>query len=314
MRRLAVALAVLAAFVVAGCGLGPGKTPGSTELLVTQDFGQKILIDTQSPEISGEDTVMRMLDRNAEIETRYGGKFVQQIEGVAGGERADAAVDWIYYVNGVQADKGAASVKVHDGDSVWWDNHAWEFSTIDAVVGQFPEPFRHGPESKRLPVRVECADPGGSDCRKVQDALVDAGVPASRARLAAQLEKETLRIVVGPYQRIRGDRAVSLLDEGPEVSGVFALPTADGTRFGLLDAGGRERGSIGAGGGLIAAIRPPKEDRPDAEEQLPVWVVTGTDATGVAAAAAAFEEGTLSRKFALAISSDGRGIALPRTR
>src|SRR5436190_22148641 len=102
MRRLLAALAVLAALVVAGCGLGAGQTPGSTSLLVTQDFGRKVLLDTQDPKISGEDTVLRMLDRNTEIQTRFGGKFVQTIDGVSGGTRDGQATDWIYYINGVQ--------------------------------------------------------------------------------------------------------------------------------------------------------------------------------------------------------------------
>lgn len=313
MRRALAALAVLVALVAAGCGLGAGVTPGSTSLLVTQDFGQKVLLDTQDPKLSGEDTILRMLDRNAEIETRYGGKFVQTVDGVSGGTRGGAATDWIYYINGGQADKGAASIKVKSGDSIWWDNHAWETSTVDAVVGQFPEPFRHGPNSRRLPVRVECADPQGADCRKVQDTLVSEDVPASRARLAAQLEQDTLRIVVGPYQKVRGDRAASLLDEGPGTSGVFVLPNSTGTRFGILDTRGKQVESIGAGSGLIAAIRPPKESK-ETDLPLPVWVITGTDAAGVSAAADAFNEGTLSRKFALAITADGRGIGLPKTR
>jgi hypothetical protein len=41
--------------------------------------------------------------------------------------------------------------------------------------------------------------------------------------------------------------------------------------------------------------------RPD---EQPVWVVTGTDAAGVASAARAFEEGTLAHRFALAVSGD----------
>ena len=45
------AIAILGALVVAGCGLGPGETPGSTRLLVTKDFGQKVLIDKQQPEV-----------------------------------------------------------------------------------------------------------------------------------------------------------------------------------------------------------------------------------------------------------------------
>jgi hypothetical protein len=313
MRRLLAALAVLVAFVAAGCGLGAGVTPGSTSLLVTQGFGEKVLLDTQEPKISGEDTVMRMLDRNAEIKTRYGGKFVQTIDGVSGGRQDGLATDWIYYINGVQADEGAASVKLKTGDSLWWDNHPWETSTVDAVIGQYPEPFRHGTDGKRLPVRVECVDPNGPDCRKVQNSLLAADVPAFRARLVAQLEQDTLRVVVGPYQKIRGDRGVSLLDDGPQVSGVFVLPNSNGSQLGILDPAGKQVESIGAGSGLIAAVKPPKEKK-EIDQPLPVWMVTGTNAAGVSAAAAAFNEETLSRKFALAITADGRGIGLPKTR
>jgi hypothetical protein len=46
----------------------------------------------------------------------------------------------------------------------------------------------------------------------------------------------------------------------------------------------------------VAAVK-----RPD---ERPVWVVTGTDAAGVASAARAFEEGTLAHRFALAVSGD----------
>jgi hypothetical protein len=44
----------------------------------------------------------------------------------------------------------------------------------------------------------------------------------------------------------------------------------------------------------------------------PVWVVTGTDAAGVAAAAQAFEAGALHDRFATAISSS-IAIGLPVT-
>jgi len=44
---------------------------------------------------------------------------------------------------------------------------------------------------------------------------------------------------------------------------------------------------------------------------LPLWLVTGTDEAGVTAAAGAFDEGTLQRRFALAVDGDGLGVALP---
>jgi hypothetical protein len=64
----------------------------------------------------------------------------------------------------------------------------------------------------------------------------------------------------------------------------------------VLTADGRIARTLGAGSGLVAAAK-----RPD---ERPVWVVTGTDAAGVASAARAFEEGTLEHRFALAVDGD----------
>jgi hypothetical protein len=95
--------------------------------------------------------------RNAHVSSRYAGGFVESVNGLAGGSEHGAPVDWFYFVNGVQAPKGAAATTVHPGDHVWWDLHDWsQTEQVPAVVGSFPEPFLNGLEGKRLPVRIEC--------------------------------------------------------------------------------------------------------------------------------------------------------------
>ncbi len=88
---------------------------------------------------------MRLLQRNApKVTTRYGGSFVQSIDGISGGGSGGTS-DWFFYVNGIEADKGATSIKVHQGDRIWWDYRDWGVTDdIPAVVGSFPEPFLHG--------------------------------------------------------------------------------------------------------------------------------------------------------------------------
>ena len=49
------------------------------------------------------DTVMRVLERNAEISTRYGGGFVQSIEGLEAERARRPPLDWFFYVNGVES-------------------------------------------------------------------------------------------------------------------------------------------------------------------------------------------------------------------
>ena len=155
-RPLLLALALLGAAALAGCGLGAGPAPGGVQLTVTRDFGSTVLGSWSAPRVVGQETVMSLLLRNAAVQTRYSGGFVQSIDGVAGGHERGRAVDWFYYVNGIEAPKGAASTNLHSGDHVWWDRHDWsQTEDVPAVVGSFPEPFLNGYEGKRYPVRVE---------------------------------------------------------------------------------------------------------------------------------------------------------------
>ena len=70
----------------------------------------------------------------------------------------------------------------------------------------------------------------------------------------------------------------------------------------LLNQKGQPAGSIGKGGGLIAALR--EGDGP------PVWVVTGTDERGVAAAAALVGP-ALRNHYAVATQPGSGPIGVP---
>jgi hypothetical protein len=293
---------VLAA-AVSGCGLGAGRTPAGVALEVTQDFGARQVAAFATPRISGQDTVMRLLERNTRVATRYGGGFVQSIDGLAGGSEGGHRVDWFYYVNGVEAPKGAAATVLHGGDHVWWDRHDWTVTDdVPAVVGSFPEPFLDGESGQRLPTRIECSDPSARACAAVSRVLNGFGVPAARGGLGLSEYNESLRVLVGPWSVLRADPAAAQLGGAPAVSGVYGRFEAGGAKLALLDADGRVVRVAGAGAGLIAATR--YQDGP------PVWLLTGTDNAGVAAAAQAFDSGTLHDHFAVAVVADA-GVPLP---
>ncbi len=299
-RRVAAALGPGLALVLAGCGVGPGESPGGkVSLTVTRDFGAAQVLDRPGAEVRGADTVMRVLQRNATVGTRFGGDFVQSVDGIAGGRRGGRPVDWFLYVNGILSEKGGGAVRVRGGDRVWWDHHDWGFTPdVAAVVGSFPEPFLHGGESgRRLPVRVECADPSAAECALVARKLVSIGVVAGRSVLSRSAADNTLRVLVGPWTALRGrDIEADSIDAGPKSSGVFARFDASAKRLRVLDPRGRVARTLGAGTGLVAATREP--------ERQPLWYVTGTDAAGVASAARAFDESVLRDRFALAVSDD----------
>jgi hypothetical protein len=136
----AAALAV----AVAGCGFGGGETSaGEATLTVTRDYGSVRVLETEIEDPASSETVLRALDREAEIETRYGGGFVDAIEGVEGSAVEDGrSLDWFFYVNGVESSVGAAEVPVGAGDRIWWDHRDWtDAMRVPAVVGAWPQPF-----------------------------------------------------------------------------------------------------------------------------------------------------------------------------
>jgi hypothetical protein len=299
-----VSAAALLAVALAGCGLGAGPAPTAIDLTVTRDFGAQPVRSWSAPQVHGQETVMSLLMRNATVTTRYGGGFVQSVNGSSGGSARGQPRDWFYYVNGSEAPQGAAATNVHPGDHIWWDLHDWsQTDSVPAVVGSFPEPFLNGIGGKRLPVRVECAAISSIPCRTVSSRLRALGVPAALAAIGPGDEPETLRVLVGPWSALRGVPAAHQIELGPRSSGVYARLAANGATLTLLNERGAPARTLTAGAGLVAATR--------YAEEAPAWVITGTDSTGVEHAAHALDAATLAHRFALALAPGGGALPAP---
>jgi hypothetical protein len=289
---------VCAALALAGCGLGPGEErEGGAELRVTRDFGHELLAEASRDTVREDETVMRFLQSERDVETRYGGKFVQSIDGLEGSGPVGRR-DWFYFVNGIEADVGAADFELSPHDVVQWDHRDWRAAMrIPAIVGAFPEPFLHGYQGKRLPVRVECEDADSTACDEVKASLNDAGVPATGSSIgtAAGGREQLLRVVVAKWDRARDVRAVATLERGPEESGVFVRFA--GGKLELLDQRGEPARTAPPGTGLVAMTA--------FEDEALVLAITGLDDAGVEAAAGALERETLRDAFALAATPQG---------
>jgi hypothetical protein len=297
--RIAQAALLVLALALPGCGLGPGEEleGGGAELRVTRDFGHERLVAAEQSELRESDTAMRLLQSQADVETDYGGGFVQSVAGIEG-EGPGGSRDWFYFVNGLEADVGAADYALSPGDVVQWDYRYWGGAMrVPAIVGAFPEPFVHGSRGERRPTRVECGEDVRAACDEVVDRLGNAGVTASEAPLGAPASSEVLRVVVATWPDAREVRALQPIETGPEASGVFARFTAGGEELALLDERGEEAAVAASGSGLVAATESP--------EDHVVWVVTGTDPAGVEAAARALDEPVLEDSFAVAATSEG---------
>jgi hypothetical protein len=239
-RGTAVAIALLllgAALVTAGCGLGPGSGVGDVDLTVTREFGA-VKMSEASGEANESDTVMRFLEGENEIETRYGGGYVKSIDGVAEEERGGHPYDWFFYVNGIESPIGAAEASLEGGERIWWDNHDWSASEhVPAVVGSWPAPFTTGWQGHEPVVSLEC-DGGGAACSAAGAALEGEGV-----KLAKGSPKGAIRVLVGPWAELRSDPAAKLLEGGPAESGIYADFEGSGNAWRLvgLDEDGRKR-------------------------------------------------------------------------
>jgi hypothetical protein len=182
-------LLLLLALVLAGCG-GGGRSHGAATLWVTRDRGTNVLYAGAAP--AGL-TAMQALEREQKVTTRYGGRFVQSIDGVQGSLGAQR--DWFFFVNGIEAERSAAEVKLHPGDVEWWDYRSWKGGamSVPVVVGSYPEPFLHGTPGTTSVV--------GSN-RRVADAIaaqvhgVVNAKPTTRniIRIGGRLAPDTVRI------------------------------------------------------------------------------------------------------------------------
>lgn len=198
-RRLALLLA--AACLLAGCG-EEAAGEGSAQLWITRDRGREVV---RTETVPAGISALEALRRKADVETRYGGRFVQAIDGVAGD--LSGRHDWFYFVNGYEADISAADYELHDGDVLWWDHRSWEQELREpVVVGAFPEPFLHGWDGKRRPAVVEGP---ASDVRDRLVELLGAG---------AEPGEGANRLVLVPGSGFRGR-----LEGGPGDPVVFEL-------------------------------------------------------------------------------------------
>jgi hypothetical protein len=241
-------------------------------------------------------TALDVLRRRFKV-ARGPGRSVRSIDGLTAG----TGERWRLYVNGVHSRPGA---RVHTGDRLWWDLGESHGAPL-AVVGSFPEPFRHGLGGKRLPTTVECAGDVAAACAHVAAVLGHAGVPVASQLLGAGSGQNSLTVVVGTWRDISREVAATLIARGPASSGVFARFSSRGASVKLLNARAVVARTLKSPAGVIAALA--RGGAP------PTWLVVGTNAAGVRAAARAFSAARLHDHFALAVTG-GRDLPVPRVR
>jgi Domain of unknown function (DUF4430) len=200
---------LLVTLALAGCGEEQAGS-GSASLWVTRDRGEEVMHVGGVP---AGISALEALDRELDVETRYGGRFVQSIQGVEGS--LDDQRDWFWYVNGLEGDRSAAEYELRPGDVLWWDYRSWaEQMQVSVVVGAFPEPFLHGFGGDVPPAVVVGDSPAAQKLARMVGGRVAPRAPP---------DSNVLRIVPGRGFRASrsGDQVVFTLgaDDAPRLAG-----------------------------------------------------------------------------------------------
>jgi hypothetical protein len=300
-RALPLILALLLAAVFTGCPAQPpaaGSETAKVTVVVTRDFGQELIL-AKEIEINEGTDAMTALQTVAEVETKYGGGFVQAIT-VGGSEYESddkSHLDWFYYINGVSLSLGAKDYSLGGGDVEQWDLRDWSYlQFVPAIIGAFPQPFLSGVRGEAKPTAVVYDAPFAEEAGALAAKLAKrgaAGVTLNSAEtLADGVKSSGNLIIVGS-----ADNGLILeLNELHKKLGFFAY--IEGGKIIVLDDRGAKSGEHGAGWGLIQATQNPWSPGGVGSGESAVFIVTGSDENGIRNAAKALID-----------NSDGLGYA-----
>jgi len=282
-------------------------------VVVTHNFGQELMFD-ETLEVLPGTSAMEALTEIAEVETAYGGGFVNAINGVRSGYTSGhhTQKDWFFYANGIWSNVGALDYTLHPGDIEHWDFHGWGFHTfIPAIIGDFPEPFGHGYEGVVYPTMIAYQDGWERDAKHIASRLSQLGVASVSITSISELskkEKESCNLLLLGTMDCQ---PISELNQVWGRLGFYAHFQDD--KLVVVNSKGKATDEYGAGAGLIQATQSlwnPKGIR--ACENV-VWMVSGTDETGVKSAIDALINHYTEFRYAYAVViANGGIIKLPR--
>ncbi|MCX6338880.1 MAG: DUF4430 domain-containing protein [Candidatus Aureabacteria bacterium] len=277
---------------------------GYVTLRVGRDFRNPPLLEKRVS-FSGQ-SVMKLLQCCATVETAFGGAFVQSINGLRAGKNRGAGRSWFYYVNGLIAGVGAAQYVPENGDCVSWDLHAYEgVGAIPALIGCFPHPFL-SPQRSRAAFPLILHDSASREkaCALAR-VLERQGVKGIRVQMISDgpIPDNTPSIIIGRWDEISRSSTVKRVYEHRDACGVFVEFNSEGLRILALDR--TPRTCLPRAGAILAA-------RGGRATAVPIWLITGTDhaRTSEAADILIHEPGRIKGMVSAAISG-GRLYPVP---
>jgi len=311
-----IAVSLLVSAAIYACSAQSSNMEVGTiavRVVATQNFGQELVFDERL-EVMPNTSAMAALMQVAEVETAYGGGFVNGINGVRSGYtgREKTKTDWFFYVNGIQSNVGALDYKLHDGDIQHWDLHDWSFRHfIPAIVDGLPAALQHGFGGKVSPTLIVCQNDMKEAARKLEGQLSnlevnDIGI-RSFGELAGSEKESSNLILVG----LPDNNLISELNQNWKRLGFFGY--FDSGNLIVISSDGEVTGKYGAGAGLIQATQNPWNPKGIGACENVVWLVSGIDEAGLGNALDALINHLNEFQYASAlVVVDGEIIKVPR--
>jgi hypothetical protein len=313
---IAVVLAVVVAGGCTGVTLSPSPLDttaagGEARIIVTRNFGCELMFD-EVIRLEGDTSAMEALGQVAEIDTSYGGGFVDAIKGVSSQYlKSGGREDWFVYLNGIQSDVGALDYTLCPGDVEHWDFRDWSFHHfIPAIIGDFPEPFLHGYGGEVRPVLVVYQDNLEEEAETVADHLCRFGVAEPAITDFSHLndgDRKACNII------LLGDmdyEPVAELNTVWKRLGFYA--GFEEGKLLVFDYKGKLAAEYGAGSGLIQATQNPWNPRGIGVCENVVWMLSGVDEAGVKRAVDALVSHYHDFQYACAaVITDGEIAKIP---
>lgn len=281
-RPLVLIILLLLSGVVALSACSPGGTATdiTVRVVVTQNFGRDLMLE-ETIQIASGTSALQALQQVADVETAYGGGFVNAINEVR--SQYPAQEDWFFYINGMSSNRGAAGYILEDGDIQHWDFHDWSFRMfIPAIIGDFPQPFLHGYGGQVRPTVIVYADGLREEAEALEGGLAELGMENVSLKHTGELTDDDKQhsnlILLGP----KDSDLVSEMNQAWDSLGFFVQ--FEGDTMIVHDSKGEVEAEYGAGCGLIQATQSLWNPKGVGACENVVWMASGMDGDGVRSA------------------------------
>ncbi len=295
-----------------------GSSPLAETVIIpvtaTRDFGN-IPIFRREAAIDTRMTAQDVLARVAGVRTD--GSYITEMEGLRGDDR----VYWMYYVNGMLSRYFASGYLIRPGDVMHWDFHPWVGANhgSSAIIGSYPEPLLHGYGGETRPALVVHSPGFSAEAGQIAVQLKKLGVAALKVKEeSAVTEREKgdnniILIASAESSLVRG------LDEKHQPLGMYSH--FDGSKLLATDYTFSVKQEYGPGSGVLQACQNPWNSLGTGSCQSVVFIVSGTDASGVKKAAQVLMEsgedilakrtGDIEGTFGIIVTDDGKLVKTP---